>query len=114
LVSLDYIGLNDTVCLKLLEQGLEIAFGKNRIGKTKGSLRKGLESHPIDLIQSRTRGLCRDRRALSASLDINPTNSDGCRPGKLFETKEQLIAEACNVPNALIVPFRIVLFRPAA
>ena len=25
-----------------------------------------------------------------------------------------LVAEACNVPNALIVPFRIELFRPAA
>jgi len=28
--------------------------------------------------------------------------------------KEILVAGACNVPNALIVPFRIELFRPAA
>ena len=42
LVSLDDIGLNDTVCLKLLEQGLKIGFGKNRVDKTNGSLRRGL------------------------------------------------------------------------
>jgi hypothetical protein len=31
---------------------------------------------------------------------------------EVAETKE--LARACNVPNALIVPFRIELFRPAA
>lgn len=28
--------------------------------------------------------------------------------------EESLVAEACNAPNALVIPFRIELFRPAA
>jgi hypothetical protein len=30
------------------------------------------------------------------------------------ESKDFLVAGACNAPNALVVPFRIELFHPAA
>jgi hypothetical protein len=33
---------------------------------------------------------------------------------EVIDRKETLVATACNVPNALIIPFRIELFRPAA
>jgi hypothetical protein len=36
------------------------------------------------------------------------------RARSLFGVRARLVAGACNVPNALIVPFRIELFRPAA
>jgi hypothetical protein len=33
---------------------------------------------------------------------------------EVIEREDSLVAAACNVPNALIVPFRIELRRPAA
>jgi hypothetical protein len=32
---------------------------------------------------------------------------------EVIEREETLVAAACNAPNALIVPFRIELLRPA-
>jgi len=36
------------------------------------------------------------------------------RARHLLGVRARLVAGACNVPNALIIPFRIELFRPAA
>jgi hypothetical protein len=33
---------------------------------------------------------------------------------EVIDREETLVAAACNAPNALIIPFRIELHRPAA
>ena len=52
------------------------------------------------------------RRALSPRLGRIPLQIRmvaGC--GELLQRKEQLIAEACNHPNCLVLPFRLELIR---
>jgi hypothetical protein len=56
-------------------------------------------------------------RKLSPFLIVCRIGILNCQFGWLrgsLKRKDSLVAEACNVPNALIIPFRIELFRPAA
>jgi hypothetical protein len=65
---------------------------------------------------------------LVAGVGFEPTTSgpadeigqlEKCQPdvgliARDEEGKKEVVAGACNVPNALILPFRIELHRPAA
>jgi hypothetical protein len=50
----------------------------------------------------------------SISLAMKITNSDGCRVAEVIEGEETLVAEACNHPNWLVLPFRFPMVRTAA
>ncbi len=55
-------------------------------------------------------------RKLSPFLIVCRMGNLNCQFGWLrgsLKSKNLLVAEACNAPNALIIPFRIELNRPA-
>jgi hypothetical protein len=47
-------------------------------------------------------------------VDVGVVNWDGCGYRETIERKKLLVAEACNHPNCLVLPFRLELIRFAA